>query len=263
MPRKEKFLLQDLREYDLQNSIDIKKWFNYITKNGYYQFATIGELQFLINSIVLWYELKYPEKVLELNKILKKDYNNIIDHHELSRIIHNYEYNTLLRDKVIKLFSIILMNSNNSNFNDGYLQPKKMIEEFNLELNANFVSEDINIFSKKNNSLSLKRMLELEKYLEGKISLDNIDENDKEYLKLARMMPFNEFVESIYYYRKNAQWLSIAKDLISYLASEYSYNDEVIKKRLDQVKRLYKYEQNLLNKLCSDNKKMIRRLKGN
>ena len=60
-----RFYEQDSREYELKKNKNFLNWLQNTINYGYHNFISIDELQKLINNIVNWYELKYPEKELE------------------------------------------------------------------------------------------------------------------------------------------------------------------------------------------------------
>lgn len=53
------------KEYDLAKNEKIKAWLELKEKKGYIPDITTEELQDLIDKIVLWYELKYPDFILD------------------------------------------------------------------------------------------------------------------------------------------------------------------------------------------------------
>lgn len=61
----ERFYEQDLKKYNVAKNKELLTWLKGITKNGYYPFIDIEELQQLINNIVYWYEMKYPEREMQ------------------------------------------------------------------------------------------------------------------------------------------------------------------------------------------------------
>lgn len=57
-----KFYEQDEELYEIKKNKEFLKWLNNEIKNGYHSIAELETLQKLIDSIVAWYEIKYPEK---------------------------------------------------------------------------------------------------------------------------------------------------------------------------------------------------------
>ena len=52
----------DYMEYELIKNEEFLKWYSLQIKNGYNSLLGIIELQELINKLVIWYEIKYPER---------------------------------------------------------------------------------------------------------------------------------------------------------------------------------------------------------
>lgn len=61
----ERFYEQDTKDYEIEKNKDFLTWLKTSIKNGYHSFIKIEELQELIDNIVNWYEIKYPERELE------------------------------------------------------------------------------------------------------------------------------------------------------------------------------------------------------
>lgn len=61
----ERFYKQDLKKYDIAKNRELLSWLKESIKNGYHSFIDIQELQEMIDNIVYWYEMKYPERELE------------------------------------------------------------------------------------------------------------------------------------------------------------------------------------------------------
>lgn len=61
----ERFYGQDTKDYEIEKNKDFLNWLKNSITNGYHCFIGIDELQELIDSIVNWYEIKYPERELE------------------------------------------------------------------------------------------------------------------------------------------------------------------------------------------------------
>lgn len=61
----ERFYNQDTKKYDIENNKEFLKWLKTTLDSGYHCFIEIDELQELIDNIVKWYELKYPEREME------------------------------------------------------------------------------------------------------------------------------------------------------------------------------------------------------
>ena len=61
----ERFYGQDTKDYEIEKNKDLLTWLKTSIKDGYHCFIKTEELQELIDSIVNWYEIKYPERELE------------------------------------------------------------------------------------------------------------------------------------------------------------------------------------------------------
>lgn len=61
----ERFYGQDTKDYEIEKNKDFLIWLKTSIKDGYHCFIETEELQELIDSIVNWYEIKYPERELE------------------------------------------------------------------------------------------------------------------------------------------------------------------------------------------------------
>ena len=61
----ERFYNQDTKKYNIANNKEFLKWLKTTLDSGYHCFIEIDELQELIDNIVKWYELKYPEREME------------------------------------------------------------------------------------------------------------------------------------------------------------------------------------------------------
>ena len=63
------FYQQDTKDYEIEKSKEFLTWLKNSVIDWYHSFISIKKLQELIDSIVNWYEIKYPER--ELENILK------------------------------------------------------------------------------------------------------------------------------------------------------------------------------------------------
>ena len=61
-----RFYEQDTKKYDITKNKELLTWLKTSIKNGYHSFVDIECLQELIDNIVYWYEMKYPEREMEL-----------------------------------------------------------------------------------------------------------------------------------------------------------------------------------------------------
>lgn len=66
------------KKYQIEKNKSFLKWLKVEINQGYDCFLSISEMQNLIDNIVNWYELKYPERELEFYEgILYDDFKNI------------------------------------------------------------------------------------------------------------------------------------------------------------------------------------------
>jgi len=60
------FYKKDKEEYIISKNKNLLTWLKKTIKNGYHSFIDIEGLQNLIDNIVYWYEIKYPEQEMEI-----------------------------------------------------------------------------------------------------------------------------------------------------------------------------------------------------
>ncbi len=60
----ERFYAQDKKKYEIKNNWEFLVWLDNSIENGYHRYRSLDELQGLIDNIVNWYEIKYPEREL-------------------------------------------------------------------------------------------------------------------------------------------------------------------------------------------------------
>lgn len=56
-----RFYEQDKKKYEIKKNTELNNWLEEISIEGYQQFIEVESLQELIDSLVKWYEIKYPE----------------------------------------------------------------------------------------------------------------------------------------------------------------------------------------------------------
>ncbi|MBR3660525.1 MAG: hypothetical protein IKN63_01290 [Bacilli bacterium] len=72
------FYTQDEMRYDIMTNKEFLLWYNNLINNGYISYMNTLDIQELINNLVNWYEIKYPEKEFEKdNGINYPDYKNL------------------------------------------------------------------------------------------------------------------------------------------------------------------------------------------
>ena len=95
----DRFYAQDPKKYVVENN---KEFFNWLVKSihgGYNCYISIGELQEMIDTIVNWYEFKYPERELEYEKGITydnfKDIKSISDTMTLRQLLYRLPHREL------------------------------------------------------------------------------------------------------------------------------------------------------------------------
>ena len=74
----ERFYEQDTKKYEVEKNKEFLKWLKDSINGGYNSFIEINELQELINNIVNWYEIKYPEREMEFYEGIRHfDFENM------------------------------------------------------------------------------------------------------------------------------------------------------------------------------------------
>ncbi len=82
----ERFYKQDTKKYNVLQNKELLTWLKDATKNGYHPFIDVQYLQELIDNIVYWYEMKYPEREMELYEgTIYYDFEDIED---LSKVMN-------------------------------------------------------------------------------------------------------------------------------------------------------------------------------
>ena len=88
-----KFYEQDKKEYEIENNTAFLAWLRSAIKDGYYCPIDIVELQNLIDSIVSWYELKYPERTfieMECPDLRTITVDDISDDLTIEQLLYHY-----------------------------------------------------------------------------------------------------------------------------------------------------------------------------
>ena len=82
-----KFYEQDKEKYEIKKNKEFLNWFDNILKNGYKSYTSLDEIQKTIDTIVNWYEIKYPnEWILEHSNGEAKVLNEMDTKQLLSRM---------------------------------------------------------------------------------------------------------------------------------------------------------------------------------
>ena len=118
----ERFYEQNRKKYDISKNKELLTWLKRAIKNGYHAFIDIENLQELIDNIVYWYEMKYPEREMEFyegtryfNSENMETLSNVMDikqlmyrlpHKQLCLIQCNYRSNVV--GVIFNAFSVYL-----------------------------------------------------------------------------------------------------------------------------------------------------------
>ena len=95
----ERFYEQDKKDYEIEKNKDFLTWLKTSIKNGYHCFMKTEELQELIDSVVNWYEIKYPERELEYfegtRHMAFQDIRRISDVMDIRQLLFRLPHNQL------------------------------------------------------------------------------------------------------------------------------------------------------------------------
>lgn len=95
----ERFYNQDTKSYELEKNKEFLAWLEASIKDGYQPFIKIRELQELIDNIVTWYEIKYPERELEYSNGIRnskfQDIKSISDAMGIRELLFRLPHNQL------------------------------------------------------------------------------------------------------------------------------------------------------------------------
>ena len=95
----ERFYEQDTKDYEIEKNKDFLNWLKASIKDGYHCFIKTEELQELIDSIVNWYEIKYPERELEYFEGTRhmnfQDIRRISDAMDIRQLLFRLPHNQL------------------------------------------------------------------------------------------------------------------------------------------------------------------------
>ncbi|MBQ8891554.1 MAG: hypothetical protein IJ068_01670 [Bacilli bacterium] len=81
----ENFYKSDNFKYNLKKNPRFLEWYKELKDNGYISYMNINSLQEFIDKLVIWYEIKYPER--ELDKEDGVNYSDFRDLKELSQFM--------------------------------------------------------------------------------------------------------------------------------------------------------------------------------
>lgn len=97
--QEERFYEHDSKKYEIEQNKDLLNWLKDSIKCGYHCFIKMEELQELIDNIVNWYEIKYPERELEYFEGTKymdfQDIKRISDVMDIRQLFFRLPHNQL------------------------------------------------------------------------------------------------------------------------------------------------------------------------
>lgn len=95
----ERFYEQDTKDYEIEKNKEFLTWLKTSIKDGYHCFMETEELQELIDSIVNWYEIKFPERELEYFEGTRhmnfQDIKSISDVMNIRQLLYRLPHNQL------------------------------------------------------------------------------------------------------------------------------------------------------------------------
>lgn len=97
----QRFYEGDLKKYDISKNQELLTWLNESINNGYYPYTDTECLQELIDNIVSWYEIKYPEREMKFYEGIRYyDFENM---KTLSKVMNISQLMYRLPDKQLSL----------------------------------------------------------------------------------------------------------------------------------------------------------------
>ena len=202
----EKFYEQDAENYNIEKNEEFLSWLNSLIRDGYHCRLSVEEIQKLIDKIVIWYEIKYPEREfrpLVDEDITFHDVKSISGEMDIKQLLfrlsryqlrllecgyrtNGYGQNPISRpdiDGVSKLLIPLKINRRKETQIDPFWEGSHFF------IHADYMTGEVSIDQ------------ELEKYLgrKGKISLDELlTILDSKY---NDELDFTEIIESVYDHR--------------------------------------------------------------
>jgi len=96
------FYKQDEMKYEVATNKEFIKWYNNLIWDGYKPYMTTTNIQELIDKLVIWYEIKYPEKDFQKNEGIT--YPNFENIESLSKVMTIDELLYRLSNKEASIF---------------------------------------------------------------------------------------------------------------------------------------------------------------
>lgn len=256
----ENFYKQDKKEYNLTSNTIMKKWlrdiiererirlkevkyaenYSYVLKNtikGIYTLINdIKKLQELINYLTIWYEIKYPDKEMDLsNGVIYKDFQNIkplSKEMDINQLIFRLDDK---HDDIISCYyrarswSSVPVIINNKIVNDSSISiTLKVKNEINHLKNDYFISLNIDY---KTGLLAINSWMKMylgdfidkKHFDKGYIHIEDlVNELEK---KSVKFIDYNELIETIL---DRDLRLSIRKEILELAALKMLYSENTI-----------------------------------
>ena len=163
----EEFYNQDQRKYEVVHNRELLNWLKKKIKNGYDSFVEIECLQELIDSIVSWYEIKYPEREMEFYEgITHTDFEKM---ETLSKVMDIKQLMYRLPHKQLRLMKCNYCSPikiSKRNFKDSCSDNNIPYILLKIDVVSGEVYDDEGLINNPNESVSLDELLILlkEKY---------------------------------------------------------------------------------------------------
>ena len=171
----ERFYEQDSKKYDISKNKELLKWLKDAIKKGYSPFIDIENLQELIDNIVYWYEMKYPERELKLYEGIEYYYFKDIE--TLSKVMNTKQLMYRLPHDQLRLMGCEYRSnyeSTKSTYNEkGVVTKEKTILFIKIDEKKNEYDHS-SIYRNLSNSFSLQ--------IEADSGKVDIDDNLRKYV---------------------------------------------------------------------------------
>lgn len=96
--KEKRFYEQDEEKYEVKKNKEFLSWYNSIIKNGYKKYLDLDQIQNVIDTIVNWYEIKYPnEWILEHSNGKAKELSEMNTTQLLVRMHHGLQIPDIYR----------------------------------------------------------------------------------------------------------------------------------------------------------------------
>lgn len=169
----QRFYEQDSKKYDISENKELLTWLKESIKDGYHSFIDIEYLQELIDNIVYWYEMKYPEREMEFYEGTR--YYNFENMETLSKVMDIRQLMYRLPHKQLCLIECNYR-SNDGGIRDVYNDKGEIIEQKTI------LFMNIDRKGAEYNPVSMSKLSDFLLYADTDSGKVNIDYNLKEYV---------------------------------------------------------------------------------